>query len=280
MSTKVFLIIICGALLHAIWNAMVKKEKDKYLSITAVVLGHIPIAVIIILLTPTPSIQSLPYIFISAIFLTGYEWCLLSAYRLDDYTKVYPVARGSAPIFIVMLAWFIFDLKISKFELLGILIISAGIITLCFQNLIKIKNNSAILYALGTGMFISLYSTSDGYGGKISASPLSYTAWLLILNALIFMILLKVINKSDVIKKVFIEGKKVFFVGGTFSYTAYAVVVWAFTHVSFPVVAAVRETNIVFSILLGSLFLKERFTLLRVASILIIFFGVVLIKFY
>ena len=99
MPLTVFFAIIFAALLHAIWNAMVKKGDDKYISLTAVVLGHVPISIIVIFFTPTVSFQCIPYIFISAIFLSGYEWCLLSAYRLEDYTKVYPIARGTAPIF-------------------------------------------------------------------------------------------------------------------------------------------------------------------------------------
>ena len=98
MEIKIFLAIVFSAFLHAIWNAMVKKEDDKYISLTALVLGHTPISVVVILLTPLPAIQSMPYIFISAIFLTGYEWCLLSAYRLEDLTKVYPIARGFGPL--------------------------------------------------------------------------------------------------------------------------------------------------------------------------------------
>ncbi len=107
MSLNIFLIVILAAFLHAIWNAMVKREDDKYFSLTAIVLGHVPISIIVIFLTPTLSIQSIPYIFASAIFLAGYEWCLLSAYRLEDYTKVYPIARGTAPIFISNISCFI-----------------------------------------------------------------------------------------------------------------------------------------------------------------------------
>ena len=136
MNINIFLIIIVAAFLHAIWNAMVKKKDDKYVAMTALVLGHIPISIIIIFLTPLPSFQSIPYIFVSAVFLAGYKWCLLSAYRLEDYTKVYPIARGAAPIFIVILTWLIFDLSISKFELTGILVISFGIIILCSNNII------------------------------------------------------------------------------------------------------------------------------------------------
>ena len=171
MSLKVFIAIIFAAFLHAVWNAMVKKEDDKYAALTAIVLGHVPISIVVIFFTPILSIQSIPYIFISAIFLSGYQWCLLSAYRLEDYTKVYPIARGSAPIFIVALSLLLFNVNISKFELMGILVISFGIIILGFQNIKTFKNYSAIMYALGTGLFISCYSITDGYGRIISASP-------------------------------------------------------------------------------------------------------------
>ena len=280
MSLTVFFVIIFVALLHAVWNAMVKKEDDKYISLTAVVLGHVPISIVVIFFTPIISVQSIPYIFISAIFLSGYEWCLLSAYRLEDYTKVYPIARGTAPIFIVILSLLLFNVSILKFELVGILIISFGIIILGFQNIRTFKNYSAVVYALGTGLFISCYSISDGYGGRVSASPLNYTAWLMILNAVIFSILLTIMNKSGVIKKVLSEGKKIFFIGGTLSYTVYGTIVWAFTQASVPTVAALRETSIIFALLIGTFFLREKFTFLKTAAVLTIFFGVIVLKFF
>ena len=280
MPLKVFLIIILAALLHAVWNAMVKKEDDKYMSLTAVVLGHVPISIVVIFFTPMLSIQSIPYIFISAIFLSGYEWCLLSAYRLEDYTKVYPIARGTAPIFIVILSLLLFNINISKFEIMGIIVISFGIIILGFQNIKTFKNYSAIVYAVATGIFISCYSISDGFGGRLSNSPLNYTAWLMILNAVFFSILLKIMNMPRVPLKVLNEGKKIFFIGGSLSYTVYGTIVWAFTHASVPLVAALRETSIIFALLIGTFFLKEKFTLLKVIATFVIFFGVAFLKFY
>ena len=278
MSLTVFFAIIFAAFLHAVWNAMVKKEDDKYISLTAVVLGHVPISVAVIFFTPMLSIQSIPYIFVSAIFLSGYEWCLLSAYRLDDYTKVYPIARGTAPIFILILSLFLFDVSISKFEIIGILVISFGIVILGFQNIKTFKNHSAVVYALGTGLFISGYSITDGYGGRASASPLNYAACLMILNAIIFLILLRIMNKPGVVKKVLSKGKKIFFIGGTLSYIVYGTIIWAFTQASIPTVSALRETSIIFALFIGTFFLKEKFTFLKAAGVLTIFFGVILLK--
>ena len=280
MPLNIFLVVILAALLHAVWNAMVKKEDDKYFSLTAIVLGHVPISIVVIFLTPALSFQSIPYIFASAIFLTGYEWCLLSAYRLEDYTKVYPIARGTAPIFIVLLSLLLLNINISKFELIGILVISFGIIILGFQNIKTFKNYSAIVYAVATGIFISCYSISDGLGGRLSNSPLNYTAWLMILNAIFFSILLKIMNKPRVPLKVLNEGKKIFFIGGTLSYIVYGTIVWAFTQAPVPLVAALRETSIIFALLIGTFFLKEKFTLLKVIATFVIFIGVALLKFY
>ena len=280
MSLKVFIAIIIAAFLHAIWNAMVKKENDKYFSLTAIVLGHIPISIAVILFTPMLAIQSIPYIFVSVIFLTGYQWCLLSAYRLEDYTKVYPIARGTAPIFVAILSLLIFNISILKYELMGILIISFGIITLGLQKINTFKNFSAIVYALATGLFISGYSITDGYGARVSNSPLNYTAWLMILNAITFPILLRIMNKPGVVKKVLKKGKKIFFVGGTLSYIVYGTIIWAFTQASIPAVAALRETSIIFALLIGTFFLKEKFTLIKIAAVLTIFFGIILLKFF
>ena len=280
MSLTVFIAVILAAFLHAVWNAMVKKGDNKYVSLTAIVLGHVPISIIVIFFTPVISVQSIPYILISAVFLSGYEWCLLSAYRLEDYTKVYPIARGTAPIFIIIISLFLFSLNISKFELIGVLVISFGIIILGLQNIKTFKNYSAIVYAIGTGLFISCYSITDGFGGRLSASPLNYTAWLMILNAVIFPILLIIMNKQEVVKKVFSEEKKIFFIGGTLSYTVYGTIIWAFTQAPVPIVAALRETSIIFALLIGAIFLNEKLNILKISAVLTIFFGVILLKFF
>ncbi len=108
MSSTVFIAVVFAAFIHSVWNGMVKQHEDKYIALAAIVLGHVPLSIIVLFFTPLITIESIPYIFISAIFLAGYEWCLLSAYRLEDYTKVYPIARGTAPIFIVIFSLFFF----------------------------------------------------------------------------------------------------------------------------------------------------------------------------
>jgi len=280
MPLNIFLAVILAAFLHAVWNAMVKNEDNKYLAVTAIVLGHVPISVLIILLTPIPSVESIPFIILSALLHIGYEWYLLSAYRFGDLTKVYPIARGTAPILITIVSLIFLGVALSNFEILGIIIISLGILSLSLQGAKGIKNRSAVIYALVTGFFIMGYSITDGYGARVSNSFLSYMGWSFILNATIFPIILKINNKSEIITKTFKEGKKIFFIGGTLSYIVYGIVIWGFTQAPIALITALRETSIIFALLIGTFFLKEKFTLLKVIATFIIFFGVALLKFY
>ena len=280
MPINLFLAIILAAFLHAVWNAMVKNEDNKYLAVTAIVLGHVPVSVLIILLTPIPTVESIPFIILSALLHIGYEWYLLSAYRFGDLTKVYPIARGTAPILITIVSLIFLGVALSNFEILGIIIISLGILSLSLQGAKGIKNRSAVIYALVTGFFIMGYSITDGYGARVSNSFLSYMGWSFILNATIFPIILKINNKSEIITKIFKEGKKIFFIGGTLSYIVYGIVIWGFTQAPIALITALRETSIIFALLIGTFFLKEKFTLLKVIATFIIFFGVALLKFY
>ena len=280
MPINLFLAIILAAFLHAVWNAMVKNEDNKYVAVTAIVLGHVPVSVLIILLTPIPSVESIPFIILSALLHIGYEWYLLSAYRFGDLTKVYPIARGTAPILITIVSLIFLGVALSNFEILGIFIISLGILSLSLQGAKGIKNRSAVIYALVTGFFIMGYSITDGYGARVSNSFLSYMGWSFILNATIFPIILKINNKSEIITKIFKEGKKIFFIGGTLSYIVYGIVIWGFTQAPIALITALRETSIIFALLIGTFFLKEKFTLLKVIATFIIFFGVALLKFY
>ena len=87
-------------------------------------------------------------------------------------------------------------------------------------------------------------------------------------------------NKPDIVKRVFTEAKFLFWFGGTISYVVYAIVVWGFTQAPIPLVSALRETSVIIALLIGTIFLKEKFTIYKALSILIIFLGVVLLKFF
>ena len=119
MDITVFFAVIFAAFLHAVWNAMVKNEENKFFALSAVVFGHVPASVLLIFVVPYPSIESIPYILLSALLHILYQWFLLSAYRVGDYTLVYPVARGTGPILATFFSLIFLGTILSNFELLG-----------------------------------------------------------------------------------------------------------------------------------------------------------------
>ena len=280
MSSTVFITVIFAALLHAIWNGMVKNFEDKVISVSAIVFGHVPIAILVMLFLPLPTLESVPYIILSAIIHQGYQYYLISAYKIGDLTRVYPVARGSGPIVATLISIIFLGLLISKIQILSIFLICFGIIILGVFNRKSLKNNKTVIYSLATGFFIGLYSLSDGYGARISLSPLSFLGWSFILNAMIFPFVLKSMNYSNVFSRVMKEAKFIFWIGGTISYIVYGLIVWCFTQAPIPLVGALRETGIIFALLIGSLFLKEKLTLVKIISIFLIFIGVILLKLF
>ncbi len=254
MEQDVFLLVILAAVLHAIWNGMVKSYKDKVVSVSAIVFGHIPIALLVMLFLPLPTLESVPYIILSAIIHQGYQYYLISAYKVGDLTKVYPIARGTGPIIATIISIIFLGLLITKIQIFSIGLICFGIIILGVFSKSSIKNNKAVIYSLATGFFIGLYSLADGYGARISQSPLNFLGWSFVLNAMIFPFVLKYMGYSNVFSIVLKEAKLIFWVGGTLSYIVYGIVVWSFTKAPIPLVGALRESSIVFSILIGFFF--------------------------
>jgi len=279
MENDVFFIVLLATIMHAIWNAMVKKHPDKTIAVSGIVLGHVPLALLAIIFLPMPSLKSLPYILASAIIHQGYQWYLLSAYKIGDFTKVYPICRGFGPIIATVISLIflgaVFDLPI----LFSILLISFGIMLLGLKS--ESNNNFDIIkYSLLTGCFIGTYSIIDGYGARISLSAISYMSWSFVLNALMFPFLLKLRNETKIISRIFKNGKLIFWVGGSLSFIIYIIVIWGFTKAPIPMVAALRETSIFFSIFIGYFFLNEKITPAKIFSVLLILAGVVGLKLF
>ena len=280
MDINVFMPVMLAGILHSTWNGMVKKHKDKVISVSAIVFGHVPLAFVVMLFVPLPTLDSIPYIVISALIHQGYQWYLISAYKIGDLTKVYPIARGTGPIIATLISIGLLGVLITEFQIISIFLISFGIILLGLLNKSSEKNKKAIFYSLATGFFIGLYSLVDGYGARISLTPLSFLGWSFILNALIFPFTLKFMNYSNVFSRVMKEAKLTFWVGGTISYIVYAIIVWSFTIAPIPLVSALRESGIIFSIIIGIFFLNEKISFYKIITIILIFLGLVGLKIF
>ena len=265
--------------MHAVWNGMVKNHPDKIVAVSSVVFGHIPLSIVAIIILPAPKIDCIPYIIASAIVHQGYQWYLLSAYQIGDLTKVYPIARGFGPLVATLISILVLGLVLKSLIVLSILLICFGIMILGLLDK-ENKNFKVLQLSLLTGFFIGLYSLVDGYGARVSLSPIVYMSWSFILSAILFPIVLRIKNHKNIFQNVFNSGKQIFWIGGTLSYFIYIIVVWAFTKAPIPMVGALRETSILFSILIGYFFLKEKITITKIISIILIVIGVIGIKLF
>ena len=279
MDNFVFFLVLFATVMHAVWNGMVKNHPDKAVAVSSIVFGHVPMAIIAIILLPAPTIDCIPYIITSAIVHQGYQWFLLSAYQIGDLTKVYPIARGSGPLVATIISILVLGLVLKSLVILSILLICFGIMILGIMEK-ENKNSKVLQLSLFTGFFIGIYSLVDGYGARVSLSPIVYMSWSFILSAILFPIVLRIKNHKNIFQNVFNNGKQIFWIGGSLSYIIYIIVVWAFTKAPIPMVGALRETSILFSILIGYFFLKEKITLIKISSIILIVIGVIGIKLF
>ena len=280
MDTIVFVTVLFSAVLHAIWNSMASQYKNKNVSIPAIVYGHVPACIIAVIILPLPSVESFPYIIISALIHQGYQNFLLTAYQTGKFTTVYSVARGFGPLVATVISIIFLGVYLKTFTLLSILLISTGVILIGFFSKSVLKNNKILYTSLATGVFIGIYSVVDGYGARISMSAISYMSWVFIFSALFFPIVLHFRKQKNILKRTLTEGKVVFWVGGLFSYLAYVITVWAFTKAPVPMVSALRESSILIAIFIGYFFLKEKINTYKIISIILIFLGVVGLKLF
>lgn len=278
MSLTVFIVVLGAALLHASWNGLVKHSQDKYLSVSAIVLGHVPFAVVTLMFLPFPAPESWPYI-IGGVFLhTGYALFLLYSYRLGDLTQVYPIARGTAPLIVTFVSVVFLGVHFSQLQFLGIFAIGIGIMALVIvRGETGGGNRAAGAMALVTGCFIAAYSLNDGIGARLAGTGVGFYCWLTVINGALFSSIMWFV-KPSAIKGVFNKGRKLAFIGGGGSFLAYALVTWAFTQAPIALVTALRETSIVFALLIGVVVLKERVNLAKVVSVALSLAGAVLLR--
>ena len=280
MDTTVFVVILLATILHAIWNAMVKNHPDKAIAVLALVLGHIPLALICIFYFPLPGRETVPYIIASVLAHQGYQWYMINSYKIGDYTNVYPIFRGFGPLLATLISIIFLGVVFKIATLFSILLICLGIM---FLGLFDSKNQNQIeiiKYSLITGSFIGLYSLIDGYEARVSTSAISYISFSFLFSGFLFPIILKLNKHENIFSKVFKDAKMIFWVGGFISFIIYVIVVWGFTKAPIPLVAALRETSIFFSIFIGYFFLKENINLKKIISIVLIVIGVVGIKLF
>ncbi len=278
MSFVVFCAVIGAALLHAGWNAMVKGARDKQLNMVAVVIGHLPLALIALLFSPAPNMASLPYLITGIALHFGYQLVLLRAYHNGDLTQIYPIARGSAPMIVAVVSVVFLGVSLQTLEIMAVATIGLGILSIALvRSSDGMHNPQGVKLALITGCFIAAYSLVDGMGARAAGTAMGFYGWLAVSNALL-MIAFIAYRAPHQFRALVISGKRVFLIGGSASFVAYGIVIWAFTQAPIALVTALRETSIIFALLIGVFVLREKMDLAKLASTAITLIGVALLR--
>jgi drug/metabolite transporter (DMT)-like permease len=279
MSVTVFLAVLFAALLHASWNALIKISGDR-LVIMAVTTGSASILVIpALFILPLPDQASWGYLLLSALIHSFYMLLLVRAYGLGDFAQVYPVARGSAPLLTALMGFVLLGETMSLLEIAGMCLIVAGILALAleYSGGMRQLSHAALIFSLLVGLCISAYSIVDGTGARLAGNSNSYTAWMFFLDGFavpIYALLRRPLPKlRESIANVWVSGLCV----AALSTLGYWLIIWAFTQERIAPVAVLRETSVLFALLISIFLIGERFSRLRVLVTALILAGIVLL---
>lgn len=279
MTLFVVSIILSAAMLHAVWNAIVKTAADRTTMLGLVALGHVIPGAAMVVLLPLPAPESMPYVLASTLIHFGYFYMLGRAYAHGDLSVVYPIARGIVPALVALWAMIFAGEVLPLQAWAGIALIALGIQLSSWQALRSGVESgvgrAALGYAVGTGFCISAYSLTDGLGVRLSGNTLSYWAWGAFLHLFVagFIGLRKRNTLAALRPRTWIIGIG----GGLVSMTAYGLVLYAKNFAPLGAVSALRETSVIFAALIGFVFLKEGNWIRRLGAAVLMAGGVALI---
>lgn len=278
MSLEVMLAVLFGALLHAGWNALVRSSSDKFIDTALIVWGAGALTVFLLPFVPLPIDASWPFLAASVLIHVAYFTLVAFSYRGGDLSFVYPIMRGSAPVFSAVAAVFLFNESPSLGGWAGVLLISAGVIVLAGDSWHRGSFQvSAALFALANACVIVTYTLVDAQGVRLSGHAFSYTAWMFLLTAISSLGVFLVVRGGSLLRHVR-GGWRKGLLGGACTLASYCLALWAMTRAPVAAVAALRETSVVFAALFAAGFLKETISRLRYASILMVTAGAMAIK--
>jgi drug/metabolite transporter (DMT)-like permease len=277
MSVWVLLAVLGAALLHALWNALLRVGTSRVAAMMVLSAGQGVIGLVIVLTHGLPSAQVWPWILASALIHTGYQTFLAFAYEHGDLSRVYPLARGTAPMITLAVSALWLSEAINLTEAVGIIVLGTGILLLARGVWTSGESRRMLPYAFGSACATAGYTLTDGIGARAEGDPVLYLGWVMLVAGIVFaLVMLGLRGQSAVprVRKVWMLGS----LGAIASYSAYAVVVWAMTQAPIPLVAALRETSILFAVLIGWLIFGERMTASKVLSVALIIAGVIVTR--
>ncbi|RUM99299.1 EamA family transporter [Pseudaminobacter arsenicus] len=275
MEPIVFIAVLLAAAFHAGWNAIVKIDLDRFLSVTLISVSACIIAAPMLPFVAIPHAATWPWLLVSIGLHTGYKLFLIQAYRAGDLGQVYPIARGAAPLIVSFVMSFFFGEMLTPAAMVGIAMLVTGV---CLMSLRGGRDRArlekkAISFALITSVFIAGYTVTDGLGARLNGDAHGYAVWLFVLDGLTMlgiMLALRGWRGLAALQPYWRSG----LAGGTMSLGAYWIVIWAATLAPIALVSALRESSVLFAAAISVLILREPLTRWRLLSALVIVTGI------
>ncbi|WP_458789847.1 EamA family transporter [Yoonia sp. MH D7] len=277
MTVWVLAAVLGAAFLHATWNALIKLGTSKLTSMLILTLVQGGMGLVIALGRPIPEAHVWGWLLASGVFHAAYKLFLAFAYEQGDLSRVYPIARGAAPMVVVLVSALFLSDVIRHGEYAGIFLLGVGILLMARGVASSGENRKLIPLALGSAMMTAGYSLVDGLGARVSGDTLAYVGWLFALDAVFFTPICLILRGKGVL----VANRRAWLVGSVAavtSYGAYAIAVWAMTVAPIALVAALRETSILFAVLLGWLVFGERMDRQKMGAAALIVAGVIVTR--
>ena len=284
-STVALILALMAALLHAVFGALQKGRHDPLLARGAIdafyALIAMPFALFVV---PWPEPHMWPFFAGAFVIHVLYKWATLAAYRRGAYTVVYPVMRGTGPLFAIIGAYLLFGETFAPIQWMGVGVLLAGLYGLAAYNLVHVTVDRdrlvpALAFAVLTGLFVALYTTYDAYGIRATADPFTFLAWFFFIDGLLFpFIALRFYRRlADPPPLGPLMARGLF--GAFVAFASFGSIMLATRLDSVGEAAVLRETSTVFAALIGWLFLGERVGPRRLALMGLIAAGAVIVEF-
>ncbi|MEV7081571.1 DMT family transporter [Streptomyces sp. NPDC093516] len=266
MTPLVTVAVLLAAVTHAVWNALAHKITDKLAGFALISGGGLVIGLALTPFAAFPAAAAWPYLLSSAVIHIAYYALLMTSFRLGDFGQAYPLARGTAPLVVTVLAALLADEVPDARAAAGIALTCAGLTGVALWGLRGHRpDRAAIGAALATGLTIAAYTVVDGLGVRASGSSLGYIAWLMAVQGTVLPAYVLWRRRGGTVAALR-PFAALGLTGAALSVAAYALVLWAQTRAPLAPVAALRESSVVVGAVIGAVCFKERFGGPRIAA--------------
>ncbi|WP_434665323.1 EamA family transporter [Klebsiella sp. B345] len=275
MTISVFCILLFAALLHASWNAIVKASGDKMYAAIGVSGSAALIAMVALPFVPQPTLASAPYLVLSSALQVVYTVLVAKTYQVSDMSQTYPLMRGTAPLLVAIVSVAVLGDSLSPLAWSGIAVICLAILAMAFNG--RASSRTGIILALTNACFIAGYTLVDGTGVRLSGTALGYTLWSFFMNGFCLLSWSMVARRREA-SRYLRQHWKTGLIGGLSTMGSYGLALWAMTQAPLAVVAALRETSILFGAIIALVLLKEKLIALRIVAACGIAAGAILLR--